>query len=554
MRGYHCYAAILTLFLAVVQGQKCDPNGLCDKLPQCTKWKEDGTCERNKSYMQEQCPVSCKEDDCKDLHVRCSAWAKIKDECVDNPDMRKYCSKSCNSCGEASGNATSAEEDEEEDAVAIMPCVDENENCRFWADKGECIANPSWMNQNCARSCGSCKKNQQRKTKEYTVTTAEKNFDTSGMGLSADVILEESASFGEKQKADGGERQQTLERVKATIDYMSSEEVENLSPAIKESCINRHELCAFWAILGECENNEAYMIIQCAPSCHSCNLIDINERCPISEDAVPGLEPGTLNKMFERIVATAPGNRTLTDEEREELKQNEMTEYTVTVISRPSEEPATEISAKNDKLPPWVVVFENFVADEECDEIIKLGYKHEYKRSADVGKLKFDGTHESVENNRRTSENSWCSEHLGCRNETVPTRLHNRMSKILDIPSENGEDLQILKYEKGQFYRTHHDFIEHQVDRQCGPRILTFFLYLSDVEDGGGTNFPDLGITVNPKKGRALLWPSVYDSNPKKDDPRMRHQALPVKEGTKFAANSWIHLYDYKTAQEKGCH
>ena len=27
----------------------------------------------------------------------------------------------------------------------------------------------------------------------------------------------------------------------------------------------------------------------------------------------------------------------------------------------------------------------------------------------------------------------------------------------------------------------------------CGPRILTFFLYLSDVEEGGETKFPFLG-------------------------------------------------------------
>ena len=67
-------------------------------------------------------------------------------------------------------------------------------------------------------------------------------------------------------------------------------------------------------------------------------------------------------------------------------------------------------------------------------------------------------------------------------------------------------------------------------------------MYLSDVEAGGGTDFPQLGITVNPKKGRALLWPSVFDSEPMKSDNRMKHQALPVEAGTKFAANGWIHM------------
>jgi hypothetical protein len=92
-----------------------------------------------------------------------------------------------------------------------------------------------------------------------------------------------------------------------------------------------------------------------------------------------------------------------------------------------------------------------------------------------------------------------------------------------------------------------------RTDRQCGPRMLTFFIYLSDVEAGGGTDFPILGLTVMPKRGSAVLWPSVYDSNPLIMDGRTKHQALPVEAGTKFAANAWIHTFDYVSPQEKGC-
>eukprot|EP00980_Cylindrotheca_fusiformis_P013387 scaffold3410_cov141-Cylindrotheca_fusiformis.AAC.30 len=399
------------------------------------------------------------------------------------------------------------------------------------------------MTKSCAKSCtacgGSVKKN-------FTLDDEDFIEPSSVDTMEPDALIAESAKFGEPQKAEGTTRLKTLNNVASTIEYMRSDEISNLSADLVESCLNRHELCSFWAVIGK----------------------SITQRCPPLEDAVPALEPGDLNKMFERIVATSPGNRTLTDEERQELADNNMTEYTVVIHSRPSEEPATESSTKTDKLPPWVVVFENFVTDEECETMIQLGYKHEYKRSADVGALKFDGTHESIQNSRRTSENAWCSFRHGCRNETVPARLHDRMSRVMNIPPEHSEDFQILKYEKGQFYRTHHvrfsalpcisdeqlsnihphltiaqDYIGHQKDRQCGPRILT-----------GGTNFPDLGITVEPKKGRALLWPSIYDSDPLKDDPRMRHQALPVKEGTKFAANGWIHLFNYVDAQKRGCH
>ena len=58
----------------------------------------------------------------------------------------------------------------------------------------------------------------------------------------------------------------------------------------------------------------------------------------------------------------------------------------------------------------------------------------------------------------------------------------------------------------------------------AGPRVLTFFLYLSDVEEGGETAFPLLGIAVKPKKGKALLWPSVLDHDTLSYEPRTLHE------------------------------
>ena len=170
-----------------------------------------------------------------------------------------------------------------------------------------------------------------------------------------------------------------------------------------------------------------------------------------------------------------------------------------------------------------------------------------------MGKQNFDGSFDGMESSGRTSENAWCSHRSGCRDNPVVQKIMNRMSEVMGIPAVNSEDYQILKYEKTQFYQSHHDYIPHQKDRQCGPRILTFFLYLSDVTAGGGTRFTTLGHTVMPKKGRALLWPSILDSDPSKQDGRTTHEAMPVIEGLKFAANGWIHLYDYLGPQERGC-
>ena len=109
----------------------------------------------------------------------------------------------------------------------------------------------------------------------------------------------------------------------------------------------------------------------------------------------------------------------------------------------------------------------------------------------------------------------------------------------------------MLRYVEGQYYRVHHDMGEDDNRLACGPRILTFFLYLSDVESGGGTRFPRLGgdggLTVQPVKGTAILWPSVLDADPTKKDRRTHHEALPVERGIKVAFNLWIHQHDLQT-------
>jgi prolyl 4-hydroxylase len=61
----------------------------------------------------------------------------------------------------------------------------------------------------------------------------------------------------------------------------------------------------------------------------------------------------------------------------------------------------------------------------------------------------------------------------------------DRIANITGIPEANSENLQMLRYEKNQMYATHNDFIPHQVDRQSGVRIATFYIYLNDVEEGG---------------------------------------------------------------------
>ena len=136
----------------------------------------------------------------------------------------------------------------------------------------------------------------------------------------------------------------------------------------------------------------------------------------------------------------------------------------------------------------------------------------------------------------RTSHNAWC-QHRHCYQHPVHRRVIERIMGIVGLPPNNAEHMQLLRYGPGEYYRLHHDWIPEQLDAACGPRAFTFFLYLSDVEEGGGTQFPYINITVMPKKGSAVLWPHGLNSDPRIKDTRTHHEAMPVIKGQKWGAN-----------------
>jgi len=444
-------------------------------------------------------------------------------------------------------------------------CLNEHELCDFWASKGECENNPNYMLQGCRKACNNC-------AGSRVPSNAEAQLNEK------DRILKEVERFGVKQNVDGTKSPETMLVVRQTVDYMrnyihAENPTHKLGVDIIKACTNNDKLCAFWAAIGECEKNAGFMTTKCAPSCRTCAEIDFNNRCPKRpDDAVPALKPGELNVMFQKIIDDAPGNQneeTQLFAREKKVQENGTPFYTVNVLSQP-ESPVISLDENDETLlnlerdakeHPWAITFDNFLTDDECDHLIQLGYKNGYKRSEDVGKLTEDGSYGSVKSQRRTSENAWCDDKSGCRHDPIAERVMERIANVTNIEAANFEDFQMLRYEEGQFYRTHHDYIDHQKERSCGPRILTFYLYLSDVEEGGGTGL-HIGniqsqdedyLVVSPKKGRALLWPSVLNSDPIKKDFRTMHQAITVEKGTKFGANVWIHLYDVVSAQKRGC-
>jgi hypothetical protein len=85
-------------------------------------------------------------------------------------------------------------------------------------------------------------------------------------------ILAATTEFGVRQVAVGDRAADTIARIEASIFYMQSDTVTSLDDTAREKCQNLHRHCAFWAVIGECDDNGTYMHASCGPSCRSCHL------------------------------------------------------------------------------------------------------------------------------------------------------------------------------------------------------------------------------------------------------------------------------------------
>ncbi|XP_060791849.1 prolyl 4-hydroxylase subunit alpha-2-like isoform X2 [Neoarius graeffei] len=105
-------------------------------------------------------------------------------------------------------------------------------------------------------------------------------------------------------------------------------------------------------------------------------------------------------------------------------------------------------------------------------------------------------------------------------------------------------DLLVANYGVGGQYEPHYDFSrKHETEAfkslGTGNRVATFLNYMSDVEAGGATVFPDFGAAIWPRKGTAVFWYNLFRSG--EGDYRTRHAACPVLVGSKWVSNKWIH-------------
>tara|TARA_B100000131_G_scaffold216738_1_gene208351 strand:+ start:1208 stop:1846 length:639 start_codon:yes stop_codon:yes gene_type:complete len=101
------------------------------------------------------------------------------------------------------------------------------------------------------------------------------------------------------------------------------------------------------------------------------------------------------------------------------------------------------------------------------------------------------------------------------------------------------EPVQFLSYPPGGHYREHIDTESYNyqtrkwetLDMPTGVRDISFLFYLNEEFGGGEIEFPRMGLTIKPKTGMMIAFPS-YKEFP--------HKVHPVTWGTRHTLVCWV--------------
>lgn len=187
---------------------------------------------------------------------------------------------------------------------------------------------------------------------------------------------------------------------------------------------------------------------------------------------------------------------------------------------------------------PRVFKVKNFLSDFECDAIIDH-FRDKMSRS-------FVGDGENARDDSvRTSTSARMSRTALPLSDAVFRRLASVVGLDEKLLHSNGisEMMNIVHYKRTQEYTPHFDTGGDSGQRMA--RFLSSLLYFNTPKGGGGTGFPamvnedgSIGGEVGAEKGSLVFFYDILEDG--NYDERSIHSGLPVAEGEKWIAASWL--------------
>jgi prolyl 4-hydroxylase len=189
--------------------------------------------------------------------------------------------------------------------------------------------------------------------------------------------------------------------------------------------------------------------------------------------------------------------------------------------------------------PLWI---DDFLSQETCAVVLEE-LEISFWRPSLVVRRNPKGLLRLHRSRRRVSESSsqeWFSPELLRELRRIETRL----ARLLGRPRERYETWQATRYDIGGKFDLHYDCGCWQNEPE-GEREATVLIYLDSPSRGGGTCFPELGLEVEARAGRLLVWKNLLADG--ECDPRMIHSSLPLRRGRKTTLVTWIRQREIRT-------
>jgi len=185
---------------------------------------------------------------------------------------------------------------------------------------------------------------------------------------------------------------------------------------------------------------------------------------------------------------------------------------------------------------PLIAVVDDFLSPAECTTLIQLAQ----------GRLQRATVHDADANGAVSENrtNAHCAAPPAEFPQVIPFLM--KLGMLLRIPVQQAEGPMLLHYTEAQEFKPHSDGITldsdpariERFERAGGQRLFSTLAYLNDVEAGGGTGFPELGVSVAPKQGRLLIFANTMAGS--RDMANLSiHAGEPVTAGEKWAAIAW---------------
>lgn len=127
----------------------------------------------------------------------------------------------------------------------------------------------------------------------------------------------------------------------------------------------------------------------------------------------------------------------------------------------------------------------------------------------------------------------------------IPTALHSELHQsihqihkehlkpIYNSILDTVEGPQFLQYDVGDHYDKHNDSESYENGqlKRVVNRDISLLFYLNDDYEGGQLEFTQLQLTIKPKAGMLIAFPSYLE---------FEHKVHPVTDGKRFSLVSWI--------------